>query len=180
MERAIKTIYLGASRGKLNGKTPTLKSRGILHTPEGTMLLQDIEGNLILPGGKRDPGETGRCALRREVMEETGLTLPSDEDIEELFGISNYSEAYPHHNKGVIEQYTSTTYYAVLMADFAMRGVVDLTPNEASSGLRTIEMPVAEVCDMAREHQTDNPRWLFYQRELLTAMNAYLNMRGEI
>lgn len=56
--------------------------RAILMTPEGRVLLMKIQGFRgtiwITPGGRREPGETAPETLRREVHEETGLSLDGD------------------------------------------------------------------------------------------------------
>ncbi|WP_395711506.1 NUDIX domain-containing protein [Reyranella sp.] len=49
--------------------------KGVLMRDGRVLLLLNGRGEWDLPGGRPDPGEEPRSALRREVMEETGLTV---------------------------------------------------------------------------------------------------------
>lgn len=49
--------------------------KGILIRDGCVLLLLNERGEWDLPGGRPDPGEDHRAALRREVMEETGLAV---------------------------------------------------------------------------------------------------------
>ena len=42
---------------------------------DGLLLVQDLEGNVSLPGGSSEPGESAQCTAFRETWEETGLRL---------------------------------------------------------------------------------------------------------
>jgi 8-oxo-dGTP pyrophosphatase MutT (NUDIX family) len=49
--------------------------KGILVIDGEVLLLRNPRGELELPGGRPEPGETFEAALRREVHEETGLRV---------------------------------------------------------------------------------------------------------
>ena len=42
---------------------------------DGLLLVQDLKGNVSLPGGSSEPGESAQCTAFRETWEETGLRL---------------------------------------------------------------------------------------------------------
>lgn len=60
-------------RGHVN--TPPVSVKGILLHQDRVLLLRNERGEWDLPGGRPDPGEDHRAALRREVREETGLDV---------------------------------------------------------------------------------------------------------
>lgn len=61
------------------------------------IIMFDVDGNILtvtrrntdilcLPGGKVDPGETPEQAIRREVKEETGITIPTSVVLYPIYG----------------------------------------------------------------------------------------------
>ena len=54
---------------------PPLSVKGIVIHDASVLLLLNERGEWDLPGGRPDPGEDQRAALRREVREETGLEV---------------------------------------------------------------------------------------------------------
>jgi 8-oxo-dGTP pyrophosphatase MutT (NUDIX family) len=52
--------------------------KGVLILEERVLLLRNERGEWDLPGGRPDPGEDHRDALKREVLEETGLDVAVD------------------------------------------------------------------------------------------------------
>jgi 8-oxo-dGTP pyrophosphatase MutT (NUDIX family) len=172
-------IYFGASEAELAGKTPVRKSRAVIHDENGVMLLQDIDGILMLPGGKLESGENGQAAALREAREEHGLMFLDDAEIEPICTVSNYQNPYLSHRGETIEKYTETEYFSVL-TDLSLRGAVDLTDNEKDGNLQTIEIYEDYVRKVVEKHgrYVDVPRWPFYERELLAAMGEYLSARS--
>ena len=55
--------------------TPPISVKGVLIDQDRVLLLLNERGEWDLPGGRPDPGEDHRAALKREVQEEAGLTV---------------------------------------------------------------------------------------------------------
>src|SRR5882757_8889687 len=55
--------------------TPPISVKGVLIDRGRVLLLLNERGEWDLPGGRPDPDEDHRAALKREVMEEAGLTV---------------------------------------------------------------------------------------------------------
>src|SRR5688572_17827473 len=54
---------------------PPISVKGVLIHQDRVLLLLNERGEWDLPGGRPDPGEDHRAALKREVQEEAGLTV---------------------------------------------------------------------------------------------------------
>jgi 8-oxo-dGTP diphosphatase len=57
--------------------------KGVLIDNDRVLLLLNERGEWDLPGGRPDPGEDHRAALKREVREETGLSVEVGEALDE-------------------------------------------------------------------------------------------------
>jgi 8-oxo-dGTP pyrophosphatase MutT (NUDIX family) len=66
------TGYLGAEFPPLEYVTSV---RGVIFLADQVLVVRDPDGVHVLPGGRREEGETLEETLRREVLEETGWTL---------------------------------------------------------------------------------------------------------
>ncbi len=66
------TAYLGSESPPL----PYITSvRGLIFRDDALLVLRNLDGAHIMPGGRREAGETLEETLRREVLEETGWTV---------------------------------------------------------------------------------------------------------
>jgi 8-oxo-dGTP pyrophosphatase MutT (NUDIX family) len=69
-------------------REPPLSIKGVLIHDGRVLLLLNERGEWDLPGGRPDPHEDHRAALRREVLEETGLAVDVDAALgEHLFEV---------------------------------------------------------------------------------------------
>ena len=63
--------------------TPPISIKGVLIHQDCVLLLLNERDEWDLPGGRPDPGEDHRAALKREVQEEAGLTVEVGEALSE-------------------------------------------------------------------------------------------------
>jgi 8-oxo-dGTP pyrophosphatase MutT (NUDIX family) len=72
--------------------------RGVLFRRRSVMVVRDPAGDHVIPGGRREPGETQDQTLAREIAEETGWTFASARP----FGVLHFHhqtpkpESYPY------------------------------------------------------------------------------------
>jgi 8-oxo-dGTP pyrophosphatase MutT (NUDIX family) len=73
--------HLVSLRGYFTSDTPpdafVLAGRAIVIDGPRVLVVRNPDGEHILPGGRREPGETAIDAARREVVEETGWSIAS-------------------------------------------------------------------------------------------------------
>lgn len=62
---------------------PPISVKGVLIHQDRVLLLLNERGEWDLPGGRPDPGEDHRTALKREVQEEAGLAVEVGEALDE-------------------------------------------------------------------------------------------------
>ena len=71
-----KLAWWGLVRPRVPGRPPLVVVHGVILSERGVLLSvrSDLRG-WELPGGNAEPGESGEAALRREILEETGLEV---------------------------------------------------------------------------------------------------------
>jgi 8-oxo-dGTP pyrophosphatase MutT (NUDIX family) len=86
----------------------------VIHDNQGQLLLQEKSGEVwSLPAGAIEPGESPEEAVRREVLEETGLIVAAAELLAVLGG-SEYRYVYPN---GHAVEYTIALYRCSIEQD---------------------------------------------------------------
>jgi len=71
-----KLAWWGLVRPRVPGRAPLVVYHGVILSERGVLfsVRSDLRG-WELPGGNAEPGEPGEAALRREILEETGLEV---------------------------------------------------------------------------------------------------------
>jgi ADP-ribose pyrophosphatase YjhB (NUDIX family) len=86
----------------------------VIHNSEGHLLLQEkSEGVWSLPAGAIEPGEAPADAIRREVLEETGLIV----EPEEILGVFGGPEFRYVYANGDAVEYTIVLYRCAVSED---------------------------------------------------------------
>lgn len=67
------------------------KARALILDENNKIILTEIEGSYVLPGGKVEKGEDLFVTIKRELAEEIGLII---DDIDYLITFTHYHEAY--------------------------------------------------------------------------------------
>ncbi len=88
-----KTAWWGLVQPRTTELEPLVVHQGAVLSERGVLLSvrSDLRG-WELPGGNAEPGESGEQALRRELLEETGVEV----EVERLTGVDHRSGFRPH------------------------------------------------------------------------------------
>lgn len=151
------------------------KSRLIVINNNNQILLQNYDGVFMLPGGKIDKEETIVSGLVREIREETGLLINSNE-IKSLVTIKNYARDYPRRDSSYkINKLVETSYFYLRCNSNISKGQSDLTLSEKNYNLTTQFVDIDRIPTLIINNDSTNPRKKFYDEELLKVLDEIKN-----
>lgn len=108
--------YFRTLRAKVGHDLLLLPSvAAVIHDGDGRLLLQEKSEGWSLPAGAIEPGETPEQALKREVLEETGLIVVPTR-ILGVFGGERFRYVYPNGDE---VEYTVTLYRCAVIGEGA-------------------------------------------------------------
>lgn len=147
--------------------------RGIIFVGGWLLLIESSFGEVKLPGGGVEPGESGQDALIREVMEETGYRVIPE--IIRPFG--EILEKRLSDREPMIWHHTSHLYFCDVHPE---RGACHFTENERKHGFRMVQYTLEEALERNRqmlEHEGRRP-WNQREYETLRLLRAHMESHG--
>lgn len=152
------------------------KARAIIVDKDETVVVMDYDGCLMFPGGKLDKGEDSRAAAIREVKEETGIEA---NNAEKLFTFQLTAENYPERDGTITERrLVEVDYFLSKIANIEL-GQRELTEKEKLGNLVLRQVKLDELLDFVDVHETDNPRWPYFQEEMTTVVGRLLQILAQ-
>ena len=157
------------------------KVRAVILNKDGRALLVKYAGLYMLPGGKIDENETEKEALRREILEESGIDIFLDTDIENaepFLKIKTYNQNYYDRKADKkINRVRKTSFYALETNQEIKIENQKLSESERKNK-HSIEFENLSVIEYrVQNNQTDNFRKEIFDREILTALKEYRNYK---
>lgn len=150
----------------------TNKVRGIvLNTDNNQILLVNYAGLFMLPGGKVDEGETDYEALKREIIEESGIEI--DEEVYPFLQINSYDKNYYARKSGVINRLTRTLFYIIETTKEIDDSKKVLTESEKKKKHTISYVDLNSVENLVKINETNNSKRKQFDREILTVINEY-------
>lgn len=157
------------------------KVRAIILDKEGKALVTKYAGLYMLPGGKIEEGETEKQALRREILEETGIDIEIDTEIdnkEPFLEITTYNQNYYDRKAGKeINRKRKTTFYSLKTNQSINRDKRSLTESEKEQGYECKFVNLSIIEYLVRNNKFQSFRRDVFDKEILIALREYANYK---
>lgn len=156
------------------------KVRAVMLNKQGKALLVNYAGLYMLPGGRVDSGESSLEALKREILEESGIEIDIS-DAKEFLQIDNYSKNYysRKHNEP-INRITHTKIYFVETNQNINEQKKKLTQSEIRQNHKISFENLSVIPYLVQTNQTDNVKKSEFDREILTTLKEFSIYREQI
>ncbi len=146
----------------------------IIRNSSNEIMLGDCDGILQFPGGHLEEGETLEDCVRREIKEETGITL-NCEIKEPFFAIKHYNENWPEEGKNRL----SELYYFDIETDQLINEKEKHYTEMEKAGNFTLRyVNYNDIEEVLKDNIPNNPVNEIIVGEMLDALEKY--KRGKI
>lgn len=171
MEKIVNNKY-GLKDNKLDKITN--KVRVIIVDVELNTIIVNYANIIMFPGGKVDNGENDKQALIREINEELGIDLSSN-DIIPFIEYYNYLKDYPTRDGKITNKLNKTKYYIVKTNKKSNLSKRLLTKLEMNNKFEIIDINLTDIKKFLLNYRSNNPRFLSFKEELIDVLNSIYN-----
>lgn len=154
------------------------KVRALLIDEENKVLVANYGGVFLLPGGSIEKKESIVKAIVRELKEETGQDYKPKE-LSYLACLEYFQRNYPKRD-GTLQNRIIKTYYFVANFKGVSKSDQVLSVKEKKDNF-TLELVSLDNLEKAVSNNScDNPRNIFFQKELLTIIKLYKDTQADL
>ena len=154
------------------------KVRAILVDDNDKILIANYGNVILLPGGKVDDGETISRAIIRELSEELGQVYNSEE-LDFYMTLNYYQKNYPKRD-GMFKNRLVQTHYFIGSYKEINKDFQKLTEKEGKDNFRLELVSLENLENMILNNKNDNPRNIYFKKELLIILDSYKNLNESI
>ena len=148
-----------------------IKARAILINNNNEILVGNYNGTYLLPGGSIKPNEDIITCLIRELKEETGIDY-NQEELISICELDYYQKNYPKRDGTIKNRLITTHYYISTYKEISTENQI-LTENEQKGNFKLELIPIEELTNIVINNTNNNPRNIYFQKELLTIIKVY-------
>ena len=149
------------------------KVRAVLIDEKNRVLIARYDNVLLFPGGSIDDGENIDNAIIRELKEETG-TIYEKSDLSFLTKMDFFQKNYVKRNGKIQNRLISTYYFLGAYKPIKLQ-LQCLTEKEKKDGFKLELVPLEQLEKLVLKNQNDNPRNIYFQREILEIIRLLIN-----
>ena len=154
------------------------KVRAILVDENERILIANYGNVILLPGGKIDNKETIFDAIKRELNEEIGQQYDNLE-LNLFCKLNHYQKNYLQRN-GTHKNRLVKTYYFIGTYKEIRKESQKLTKKEQTDNFKLQLISLNEIENIILNNQSNNPRNIYFQQELLTIIKIYKEIKQNI
>lgn len=150
------------------------KVRAILIDEENRVLIANYGGVILFPGGSINNQENIIQAIIRELFEETGV-IYEETDLTFLTQLDFFQRNYVKRNGVKKNRLVKTIYFYGTYKSIELESQC-LTEKEKKDGFKLQLIPLSELEKFVLENRNDNPRNIYFQREIVEITKLYMNL----
>lgn len=147
------------------------KVRALLFDEYNRILIANYGNVILLPGGKVDKGEENFTAIVRELSEELG-EIYSSEELDYFMTLNYFQKDYPKRD-GTLQNRLVQTHYFIGKYKEIKNNRQKLTEKEKKDNFKLELVLLNELENIILNNKNDNPRNIYFQRELLMILDNY-------
>ena len=151
------------------------RARALLINSDNEILLGFCENTYQFPGGHVDEGETLAECLKREVLEETGITM-EDKDYTPFYVIRYYSRNHPEEGTN---KYTELNYFIVETDQKYDLDKIDLDEWEIEQNFELRYVKLDDFEEVLNKTLKDNEKNTIVYPELLKIIDEYKRLQSK-
>jgi 8-oxo-dGTP pyrophosphatase MutT (NUDIX family) len=150
------------------------KVRAIIENNKGELAISSEGGKLIFPGGKVDKGEDIIAAIKRELLEETGISFETHE-LEKVLELETfYDDFYDYRSKSIKPRHTVTTYFFAKTDKQIILENLRLTEGEIKENFKIKFVDKKSLFDMLSIDHSKEENGKFFDEENKIVVNSVL------
>ena len=159
------------------------KVRAIIINEKGHILVMKTNSNIyMLPGGKIDDGESDKEALKREVLEEAGISLLEEEIKGPFFQIGYHGISMDKLTKQITKKYVDTQFYVAHTNLPIDETKMKMTEREKARNEKPCYMNISILryqIEQEKNKPTNSERKKRYDNELLQILDKFRSYQIE-
>lgn len=151
------------------------KVRAIIENQEGEIIISLQDGICIFPGGKCEQNEENIDAIKREILEETGIEVKKD-DIKQVLELETfYDDFYNYRFDCIKSRHTITTYFYVKTNYTINKKKMNLDTKEQEKDFKIFFKSKEELENILLEDHSDIQNGKFFDEENKIVLENVIN-----